>query len=51
MQNVYQEISNDFNFNSLIFDFNYLIVFVDDKGGKVSWTYFDKKSENEYAYV
>ena len=35
VQNVFQKIGNDFNFNSLIFNFNCLIVFVDDKGGKV----------------
>ena len=35
MQNVFQKIGNDFNFNSLIPDFNCLIVFVDDKGGEV----------------
>ena len=35
MQNVFQKIGNDFNFNSLILDFNCLIVFVDDKMGEV----------------
>ena len=35
MQNVFQKIGNDFNFNSLISGFNYLIVFVYDKGRKV----------------
>ena len=35
MQNVFQKIGNDFNCNSLISGFNCLIVFVNDKGGKV----------------
>ena len=34
VQNVFQKIGNDFNFNSLIFGFNCLLVFVDDKKGK-----------------
>ena len=46
VQNVHQEIGND----SLISDFNCLIVYVDDKGGEVGWTYFDVFSYR-YAYV
>ena len=34
VQNVFQKIDNDFNFNSLISGFNCLIVFVDDKKGE-----------------
>ena len=34
VQNIFQKIGNDFNFNSLIPDFNCLIVFVDDKKGE-----------------
>ena len=35
VQNVFQKIGNDFNFNSLILGFNCLIVFVDYKGRKI----------------